>query len=389
MSNTTQFVANRRPAQSRKTGSTPSFSSASAAGDKFKRFSVNGRFLTQPVTGVQRYAREVTMSLDGLLAADNTTAFLCAPETFGDGDNYKAMQLAAPSRMQGVLWEQFHLPRQRQGPLLNLCNMAPLAVRNQVVCIHDVNTFLRPESYSASFRLFYRVMLPLVARRAARVVTVSAFSASMISRHLGIKNTEIEILPNGHEHAARWQSSASSIFSVHLPRRPYVLMISSRAKHKNLGLIVSMAEALDNLGLDLWIAGGAPKIFSGVASSNASNIKWLGSVSDDDLAALFSKAFCLAFPSLTEGFGLPLVEAMALHCPIVSSDRASMPEVCGDAALLADPEDSRAWIAHFSDLAGSRSLRSELVEKGRLQVARFSWDRTAAQYRDLMQELAA
>jgi glycosyltransferase involved in cell wall biosynthesis len=80
---------------------------------------------------------------------------------------------------------------------------------------------------------------------------------------------------------------------------------------------------------------------------------------------------------------------MALECPIVSSDRASMPEVCGDAALLADPEDPRAWIAHFSDLAGSRSLRSELVEKGRLQSARFSWDRTAAHYRDLMQELAA
>jgi glycosyltransferase involved in cell wall biosynthesis len=388
MSNTTQFVADRRPGPSRKFGSTPSFSTSNAAGD-IKPFSVNGRFLTQPVTGVQRYAREVTASLDGLLEAANNTALLCAPKTFVDGDIYKAIQFSAPSRMQGVMWEQFHLPRQRQGPLLNLCNMAPLAVRNQVVCIHDVNTFLRPESYSASFRLFYRVMLPLVARRVARVVTVSAFSASMISHHLGIKNTEIQILPNGQEHVMRWEPSASFIFGVHPPRRPYVLMISSRAKHKNLGLIVSMAEALDNLGLDLWIAGGAPKIFSGVESSHASNIKWLGFVSDDDLAALFSKALCLAFPSLTEGFGLPLVEAMALQCPIVSSDRASMPEVCGDAALFADPEDPRAWIAHFRDLAGSRSLRSELVEKGRLQAARFSWDRTAAHYRDLMQELAA
>jgi hypothetical protein len=171
MSNTTQFVANRRPGPSRKFGSTPS-SSASVAGDKFKRFSVNGRFLTQPVTGVQRYAREVTASLDGLLAAANTTALLCAPETSGDSDVYRAIQFGAPSRMQGVLWEQFHLPRQHQGPLLNFCNMAPLAVRDQVVCIHDVNTFLQTESYSASFRLFYRVMLPLVARRVARVTTV-------------------------------------------------------------------------------------------------------------------------------------------------------------------------------------------------------------------------
>jgi glycosyltransferase involved in cell wall biosynthesis len=267
--------------------------------------------------------------------------------------------------------------------------MAPLAVQNQVVCLHDVNTFLNPESYSASFRLFYRLMLPMIVRRAARITTVSRFSARMIERHLGVTRSDIRVLGNGHEHALRWDASASSIFDVHPARRPYVLLIAHSAKHKNAGFIVGLAEALDNLGIDIWVAGASSSIFSAIGDKTASNVKRLGFVSDDDLAALYGNAMCLAFPSLTEGFGIPLVEAMALRCPIVASTRASMPEICGDAALLADPEDAEAWIAHFTELARSSTLRSELVDKGARRVLGFSWSRTARGYRDLLLEFAA
>jgi glycosyltransferase involved in cell wall biosynthesis len=207
---------------------------------------------------------------------------------------------------------------------------------------------------------------------------------------LGISRDDIAVLPNGHDHVRRWSAAASTIFESHRPRRPYVLLIGSRAKHKNiLGFLLSMAPALDELGLDIWIAGGSSRIFAEIDIDNPPNVNWLGVVSDDDLAALYGGAFCLAFPSLTEGFGLPLIEAMALGCPVVASDRASMPEVCGDAALLADPFDPGAWLMQFSKLVRSPSLRSELVAKGNSRIADFTWTKTARGYREILQGLAA
>jgi glycosyltransferase involved in cell wall biosynthesis len=363
------------------------------ARDKSATFTINGRFLSQRVTGVQRYAREVVANIDAQLVDTNARAVICAPEIAGADKfadmEFKALKHAGPSRGRGVVWEQLSLPQHRQGPLLNLCNMAPIAVQNQVVCLHDLNTFLNPESYSASFRLFYRLMTPLIARRAARITTVSNFSARMIEHHLGVKRSDIRVLGNGHEHVLRWDASASSIFDVHPARRPYVLLIAHSAKHKNVGFILGLADALDNLGVDVWVAGASSGIYSAIDDKTAPNVKRLGYVSDDDLAALYSNAMCLAFPSLTEGFGIPLVEAMALRCPIVASTRASMPEVCGDAALLADPEDAGAWIAHFTELARSSSLRSELVDKGARRVLDFSWVETAKGYRDMLLEMAS
>ena len=353
-------------------------------------FTINGRFLSQPVTGVQRYAREVAAALDGMLAEKNETARMLAPESFDRRVAYQAIHCEAASSLRGLLWEQLQLPRRRSGPVLNLCNMAPLAISDQVVCIHDINTILQPESYSAAFRLLYRMMLPLVARRAARLTTVSVFSANMIAWRLGVRRDDIRVLPNGHEHVWRWSAAASTIFTRHPPRRPYVLLIGSRAKHKNiLGFMLSMAPVLDKLGLDIWIAGGSSAIFTDFDIECPPNVTWLGMVSDDDLAALYGGAFCLAFPSLTEGFGLPLIEAMALGCPVIASDRASMPEVCGNAALLADPADPGAWLAEFSKLIDSPSQRSELVEKGRIRVADFTWAKTARGYRDLLRDIAA
>lgn len=386
MAHTTQFLEKQTPALTGGFDRQPSKDEARA---ERAAFTINGRFLSQKVTGVQRYAREVAARLDTLLADANMNARLCTPKSCDDSATYQALRCETSSRASGVVWEQLFLPWRRQGPLLNLCNMAPLAAPEQIVCIHDVNTFLQPDSYSAAFRLFYRIMMPLVARRAARIATVSEFSAQMIERHLGVKRRDIEVLPNGHEHVWRWRPSNATIFETHPVQRPFVLLIASRAKHKNIGFVLNLAEQLDRLGLDIWVAGGSSGIFSGPQGSNASNIKWLGYVSDDDLAALLAKAMCLAFPSLTEGFGLPLVEAMALGCPIIASDRASIPEICGEAALLASPDNPSLWVAQFELLAGSDALRSELVDKGRSRVGAFSWDKTAGGYRDLLREVAA
>ncbi len=346
-------------------------------------FAINGRFYTQATTGVQRYAREITRAIDRLLGEQNRTGTVVLPVDDVPLPILEALTVRRLGPLASHAWEQAVLPLRTREPLLNLCNTAPVLRRDQVVCIHDANVFIQPESYGAAFRYLYRGLQPALARRAMRIASVSRTAAQQLSEHLPIKASAIAVLPNGHEHALQWRSAASTLFRDDPMSRPFVLLLGSRAKHKNADLILGLADALDARGLDLVVAGGQAGIFAALAESHAANIRWLGVVSDDDLALLFSTALCLAFPSFTEGFGLPIVEAMALGCPVVSSDRASMPEICGSAALLASPTDASAWLAHITRLRDSVDLRQDLVGRGHQQVRLYSWAASARGYLDM------
>ena len=166
--------------------------------------------------------------------------------------------------------------------------------------------------------------------------------------------------------------------------RPFVLALGSRAPHKNMQLIMDIAPRLGEDGVDVIVAGGSARIYSNDALTGGDNVVFIGRIDDNDLAYLLERALCLVFPSWTEGFGLPIVEAMALGCPVISSNRASMPEVCGDAALMAAPDDPAAWVKHIETLRRSQQLRAELIAAGRHRVNRFSWKTTAETYADLM-----
>jgi glycosyltransferase involved in cell wall biosynthesis len=345
-------------------------------------FVINGRFLSQPVTGVQRYAREITESIDRMLSRSNGRVRLLAPTKATSVPDYKSIDVTHLGLATGHLWEQSELPLRADKPILSLCNSGPAYSANQVVCIHDVNVFREPDSYSFAFRMVYKTLLPVLAKTSVRITTVSQVSREEIARCLPVKASKIMVIPNGHEHAFRWQASRSSLARTMTNARPFVFLLGS-ARHKNINLILQQAEELDSLGLDLVVAGGTSSIYADTSRVRGSHIKWLGRVSDDDLAHLYSRAFCLAFPSRSEGFGLPLVEAMALGCPVVSSDCGSMQEICGDAALLASPDDPAAWHAHFAALVGAESLRTELRERGFQRVKRFSWAESSEAYLQL------
>lgn len=349
-------------------------------------FAVNGRFLTQPVTGVQRYAREITDRLDRILQENNRRAKLYLPAGETPIPPYRGLEPVRSHRLGGHVWEQAVLPLQDPTILLNLCNLGPALRRNQIVCIHDANVYNMPESYSRAFRSLYRFLLPVLARQAAAITTVSHFSARELARFLPLKAEGITVLPNGHEHVFQWDAGRSALLQKHTFARPYVFILGSRARHKNTGMIFGLAKALDELGIDIVVTGGQAGIFADDSQSAAPapNLRFMGFVSDDDLAALLGGALCLAFPSFTEGFGLPIVEAMALGCPVISSDRASMPEICGDAALMSPPDQPEAWLAQIKRLNDSPSLRDELRERGRERVKSFSWDTSARGYLDLM-----
>lgn len=348
-------------------------------------FTVNGRFLTQQVTGIQRYAINVVQALDDLLDDAGQTARLMAPAA-ADTMELRAVEQIRAGRLTGHAWEQFELPRLAHDRLLNLCNVAPVLKNEQIVCIHDASVFIAPESYGRGFRNFYRFLQPQLARRSTRITTVSNASARQLARHLPLRVSDITVLPNGHEHALGWDTAKAKLAPAFLSARaggeqkPFVLALGSRARHKNLELVIKIAPRLAELGIDVVIAGGGNRIFADEQSAGAANVGRLGRVSDDDLAYLFERALCLAFPSWTEGFGLPIIEAMAWGCPVVSSNCASMPEVCGAAALFASPAEPSAWVEHVRTLSNSTSLRQELIGRGRERLPAFSWRSTAEGY---------
>ena len=350
-------------------------------------FAINGRYYSQRTTGVQRYAREIASALDQQLIRSSQTAMIIAPPNVTRDPNLDHTKFFTPGPFQGHAWEQITLPYSYRGPLLNLCNTAPTTKNNQIVCIHDANVYLQPDSYSAFFRTAYRTILPLLAKRCKIVTTVSRFSADQLKRFLPLDSRKLVIIPNGHEHVFNWDASSSIVGSRLRLGRPFVLLLGSKARHKNIDVILSQAGMLDAIGLDIVVVGGTNKIFSKSTEQYSDNVIRLGSVQDNDLAWLYMNALCLTFPSITEGFGLPIVEAMALGCPVISADQSSMPEVCGNAALMASAFDKSAWYQHISALAQSASLREDLRGRGHQQILQFSWIKSAQAYQDLMERM--
>lgn len=355
--------------------------------DRPFRVGINGRFLSQKLTGVQRYAHEIVAALGRRHGAGQfgDTRFVTGlpANAAGQAQTYSAFAEPVVGAHSGYRWEQLEFPAVPADILLNLCNLAPVRSKANILCIHDANTFTAPESYGWRYRAVQRVALPLLSRRAAALVTVSHASAATIASVSGVARERIFVAPNGHEHALRWRPEAGTLDLDALTTRPFVVMLGSRAPHKNLALVREIAPVLGQAGIDVVVVGDAGSVFAGGGGDDGA-LLCTGRISDDDIARLFGKALCLVFPSFVEGFGLPIVEAMALGCPVVASNTSCIPEICGEAALLRSPSAPRDWIEAVTLLAAEPSRREALAKAGRERVTLFSWDRSAGLYADLI-----
>ena len=284
-------------------------------------------------------------------------------------------------------WVQAQLPRHVPGGLLSFCNLAPIAVTRQIVCIHDMHTRLMPESYGRGFRWAHRLVLPVLGRRAARITTVSQLSRSHLVQFGIAPHDRITVTYNGSDHAQRWDA-ARSMLDLRT-QRPYVLCLGRRdQKYKNVELLIRLAPLLDPMGLDLWMAGDVDERFIVQhVPSRPRNLRLLGRIGDDDLKKALSGALCFLLPSRIEGFGLPAVEAMVAGCPVIASTSPCLPEVCGGAALYADPDDLDGWAGAIRRLRDNPALRSSLVEAGRARARGYSWRNIAETYLKLMMQV--
>lgn len=346
---------------------------------------VNGKFLTKPTAGVGRVATELLRALDLLLAEEPVEEqeryVVLAPR--GAVLPFRPRRLILrPGRLeQPLAWEQIELPvAARRSPLIGLCNMAPLLRRSDLITmVHDANVFIERASNSASFSLWYRFMLPLIGSRSDLVPTVSRFSAQQLAHYEVAKPSRIAVVPNGADHLLRVAPDTRGASAL-LGNQPFFLGFSSPLRHKRTELLLSLAE-LDALGGRQLVLIGKP------GSHRASpGTTFTGPVTDGLLRALFESAEALLFPSTTEGFGLPPVEAMSLSCPVVASPAGALPEICGNAALYPSGSSASAWADAVDCLLSDEGLRQRLQRRGRVRAQRFTWAAAARMLRSMLLE---
>ncbi len=337
--------------------------------------------------GMEIYARELARRL-AARADLRVTAFVSrAAAGFAEAET-QVLDVDPRNRAEWVRGEQQHLPRaaDRAGcdVVHSLASTAPWHGKAaRVTTIHDLNYKLVPDTHFGLRGLGMRLLVPAAARRSHRLIAISESTRHDLVAHLKVPAAKIDVVPQGAAPPGPATPERQLRERLGLGERPVVLSASAKRPHKNVGRLLDALGGIPPERRPLLVVPGYPTPYEAELRERAqqagvaADVVWPAWLDDADLEGLYALAACVAFPSLYEGFGLPVVEAMLRGVPVACSDRSSLPEVAGDAALLFDPEDTGAIRAALERLLGDATLREQLIERGRERAARFTWERTA------------
>ena len=355
---------------------------------------INGRFLTQRITGIQRYARETLAELDALLdqgaCLPSWRWVLLAPQ----GSSFPALR-HIDARCVGVfaghVWEQIDLARHsRDGLLVSFTPTGPLLKRAQLVTMHDASVYRVPEAFSWRFKLWYRLVGHWLAARSPRTLAVSEFAAAELVHWFNCDPRKISVTCEGWQHLERLQGDPRILERHALTPGRYVLAVSSPTANKNFQLVVRAASEVSHADIEFAIAGATdPNVFAKASVVPTGRVKMLGYVTDAELKALYEHALCLVFPSRYEGFGIPPLEAMSLGCPVMASHIAAVKEVCGSAAQYFDPDDHHEVARLVERLGSSPADVERMRSQGRSRSPQFSWREAARRTLSAVHQVAS
>jgi glycosyltransferase involved in cell wall biosynthesis len=314
--------------------------------------------LVQTGAGTARYLRGLLQQLEGLPGLEL--------ERIGFGGTSRVSTI-----LRDVAWYPVGLPRRARRAEVLHCPTFRGPFQSAVpvvVTVHDLAVLRHPVTFNHWTRRYSRLAVPRVVRAASLVIAVSEFTRRELIELLGVPADRIRVIPNavGAPFAPGGQAAEGD----------YVLAVATLEPRKNLA---AAQEAAGRVGIELRVVGAEG--WGGVRVDG-----WIGRVSDERLAELYRGARCLLYPSLYEGFGLPVLEAMASGAPVVTSAGGATEEVAGGAAVLVDPHDPASIVAGL-ELAATR--RDELVARGLERARAFTWERVAAETRRVYEEAAA
>ncbi|MBA3914370.1 MAG: glycosyltransferase family 4 protein [Acidobacteriales bacterium] len=346
--------------------------------DSSLALAVNARYRAHAITGQQRYAHEIVSRLQ---------PYLCPIEP--------EQPLAG---LRGHAWEQLVLPRKLHGRLLwSPCQSGPMFLRNHVVTFHDLFPVDNPEWFSRKMALWYSALLPRLAKNSRILIAVSEFTKQRIVERFRIPPEKIAVIYNGvgHEFQPQPPTALDRLRqAVSLPTNKYLLTVGSLEPRKNLArLLTAWNDIQGDLPPDYWLVVAGMKGKASVFARDGGRLTghrvcFAGYVEQDLLPALYAGARALLHPAIAEGFGLPLLEAMACGTPSLAAKTSSMPEVTGGIALFVDPLNTQEMARGIRDLVSSDALRDDLSRRGLQWAPRFNWETAAAQTLDLLQNVA-
>jgi glycosyltransferase involved in cell wall biosynthesis len=341
------------------------------------RVVINGRFLVQRQTGVQRYAAETLRALDELLVQrpDISQQFAFELAVPAGASPPRLVQIPAVTlpRLQGHLWEQVSLAwHARDAFLVNFSYSGPLFKRRQMITVHDAAPAVHPATFSRRYRALHHLMLGSLKRRAEVVMTVSEFSRRELGYHFGMKR-EVVVGNCGWEHARAGNDSVANVARLGLKPGRYVLAVGSLKPNKNFALLGRALRLLGDFPFPVAVAGARDASVFQAGAAIAADVRLLGYVPDDVLADLYRHATCFVLPSLYEGFGLPALEAMANGCPVLAARAGSIPEVCGEAACYFDPYNPASLARALREVTSNADLRETLRAEGGRRLPNYTW----------------
>lgn len=331
---------------------------------------INARFLTQRKTGVQQYAlvlcRELVKHIPDV-------CFLTPDTDLVDEKWMEEFNILKMGKRSGHLWEQFELPcylRSVGNPLLIcLTGLSPAFYKNCFFTIHDMSLYAFPKWFRLLYRVVYKTNYAIQAKYSRGIFTVSEFSKSEIEKYLSVNAEKITVLRNSVDKAAIEQAANISVS----PRIKEILLVGTLEPRKNIEFVVNAFLMANIKDYKLIVVGGGGSAFSKVSYSQHENIVFCGYLSDEELLRKYKEASVFVYPSLYEGFGLPPLEAMQHGCPVLASNRASLPEVCGNAAIYFDPENPADFSAKLLELIDNYDeLSPVLIRNGYLRLEQFN-----------------
>lgn len=367
------------------------------------KIGINGSMLDNEPTGVGMYSYNLINQLFDINQKQETKDYtvFTPSDKFLNKDirtiklskyllSSKYNKLAAGCRF---LWNTFSYPfyARRFSLLINPTTHGSLFLNNQIFTIHDLIS-LRYENIMAHQRFYFKYILPFYIKRSKLIITISESTKKDIIHFFRCSPEKIKVLHNGYDETLfTYNAIPSSVICKQYGAVDYLLAVGPTFTHKNFEMLIRVYNEMPKeyqAQHPLLIAGGKEPYLQSLKSIvdklQTRNIHFLGYVPLQLMPYLYREAFALVFPSLHEGFGIPLLEAMASGCPVIASDTSSIPEVCGEAALYFNPLDKNSLRSAMEKVSENENIRREFRQKGLLQVKKFSWRQMAESFNSII-----
>lgn len=348
-----------------------------------KEIWINARFLTQQKSGVQQFAMEISRELLKI----NTKIKFIAPKNIINTKVTKEFNVINIGSNSGTIWEQIDLPKflkKNNNPLLiNLCNTAPLNYKNNIVAIHDLAFIENPKWFSFAFRNWYNYLVPKIAKKAKHIITVSEFSKKEIITKLNLKEGEITVIYNGlSRNLISFKKHNSNISH----KENIIICVGSFNPRKNLEPLINTFSKLNLADYQLLIVGGKDNNFNNEGTNQfPENIKMLGYINDDELFKLYQKSQLLIYPSLYEGFGIPIIEALYFGCPVLVSNLVLYKELFSSYDLNYIKGDHKEYYTkELKNILHNQTSQTNTSHKIKEE---FSYEQSAFKLNDLIEKL--